>query len=105
MELILIVGGLLLLDILAMRFGVDSRILDVRDRRGWWPASVSGDAQRDLASTHQAQLHYEANLERLASLAQAGRPALRIRLADGLRALALRLEPVPCVECLASGSS
>jgi hypothetical protein len=33
MELILIVGGLLLLDILAMRFGVDSRIVDRRDQR------------------------------------------------------------------------
>jgi hypothetical protein len=105
MELMLILGSLLLLDLLAMRFGVDSRILDVRDRRGWWPASVTGDAQRDFASTHQAQLHYEANVARLASLAQAGRPALRIRLADGLRALALRIEPAPCLECLPSGSN
>jgi hypothetical protein len=37
MELAVILGGLLLLDVLALRFGVDSRILDVRDRRGWWP--------------------------------------------------------------------
>ena len=42
MELILIVAGLLLLDILAMRFGVDSRILDVHDdAEVRWPASLA----------------------------------------------------------------
>jgi len=39
MELILILSGLIALDILAMRFGVDSRLLDGRDRRGWWPGA------------------------------------------------------------------
>jgi hypothetical protein len=37
MELILFVGALVLLDVLAFRFGYDSRLLDPRDRRGWWP--------------------------------------------------------------------
>jgi hypothetical protein len=37
MELILFVGALVLLDILAARFGHDSRLLDPRDVRGWWP--------------------------------------------------------------------
>jgi len=37
MELILFVGALVLLDVLAARFGYDSRLLDPRDRRGWWP--------------------------------------------------------------------
>jgi hypothetical protein len=37
MELLLIVTLLVVLDIMAMRFGVDSRVLDDRDRRGWWP--------------------------------------------------------------------
>ena len=73
MELILIVAALLLLDILAMRFGVDSRILDVRD--------------------YQPQLPYYAPL---ASQPEIRRTSLRIRLADGLRALAVRIEPVAC---------
>jgi len=37
MELILITAAVLLFDLLAMRFGVDTRLLDERDRRGWWP--------------------------------------------------------------------
>jgi hypothetical protein len=37
MELIVFVGLLVLLDLLAVRFGHDSRLLDPRDRRGWWP--------------------------------------------------------------------
>jgi hypothetical protein len=37
MELVLIVTLLVVLDVLAMRFGVDSRVFDERDRRGWWP--------------------------------------------------------------------
>jgi hypothetical protein len=69
MELILIVGGLLLMDLVAMRFGDDSRIRDDRD---------------------------EAHGPRLASLAEVRRTSLRIRLADGLRALAVRIEPAPC---------
>jgi hypothetical protein len=32
MELLVIVIGLVVLDILAMRYGADSRLLDVRDR-------------------------------------------------------------------------
>jgi hypothetical protein len=66
MELILIVGGLLLLDILAMRFGVDSRIVDRRDQRPWWPDLMNGVRPR---------------------------PTLRVRLAHGLRVLAVRIEP------------
>jgi hypothetical protein len=93
MELLIFIGGLLVLDVLAMRFGVDSRVLDVRDRRGWWPAGI-GDALHDSAASHRAQLHHEANLERLASLATIGQPSLRIRMAHGLRALAARIEPV-----------
>jgi hypothetical protein len=37
MELLLIGAALIILDLLALRFGVDSRRLDERDRRGWWP--------------------------------------------------------------------
>jgi len=37
MELVLIVVALIVLDLLAARFGVDSRLLDPRDKRGWWP--------------------------------------------------------------------
>ena len=37
MEIILIVITLLVLDVLAARFGHDSRVLDPRDPRGWWP--------------------------------------------------------------------
>ena len=56
---------------------VGTRILDVRDR--------------------QAQLQHEANVERLASLAVVRRTSLRIRLAHGLRALAVRIEPAACL--------
>jgi hypothetical protein len=52
MELFLMIGILILLDILAMRFGVDSRILDVRDRRPWWPDLVIGDAMHAAARSH-----------------------------------------------------
>ncbi len=77
MELILIVAALLLLDILAMRFGVDSRILDVRD--------------------YQPQLAFVADAVRPASQSDTPRTTLRVRLAGGLRALALRIEPAACV--------
>ena len=73
MELILIVAAVLLLDILAMRFGVDSRILDVRD--------------------YQPQLAYVADAVRPARQADVRRASLRVRLAGGLRALAVRIEP------------
>jgi hypothetical protein len=73
MELILIVAALLLLDILAMRFGVDSRILDVRD--------------------YQPQLAFVADAVRPASQSGMPRTTLRVRLAGGLRALAVRIEP------------
>jgi len=73
MELILIVAAVLLFDILAMRFGVDSRILDVRD--------------------YQRQLPYVLDGARPAKLSDIRRSTLRVRLADGLRALAVRIEP------------
>ena len=69
MELILIVAALLLLDILAMRFGVDSRILDVRD--------------------YQPQMPYAAVPIPL----DTSRASVRVRVADRLRALAVRIEP------------
>jgi hypothetical protein len=37
MELILFVAALVVLDVLAARFGHDSRRLNPRDARGWWP--------------------------------------------------------------------
>jgi hypothetical protein len=37
MELLVIAAALVVLDVLALRFGHDSRVLDERDRRGWWP--------------------------------------------------------------------
>jgi len=52
-----------------MRYGVDSRRLDVRDG------------------------HHDAHVVRLVSLATVARPPVRIRLAHGLRALAAVLEP------------
>ena len=70
MELILIVAALLLLDILAMRFGVDSRILDVRD--------------------NQPRMAYHASVP---IPLDTKRASLRVRVANGLRALALRIEP------------
>jgi hypothetical protein len=73
MELILIVAALLLLDILAMRFGVDSRILDVRD--------------------YQPQMAYVAPVP---MPLDTSRTSLRVRVADGLRALAVRIEPAAC---------
>jgi hypothetical protein len=69
MELILIVAAVLLFDILAMRFGVDSRILDVRNR--------------------QSQAHDEP----LPIPLDVSRTSLRVRLAGGGRALAVRIEP------------
>jgi hypothetical protein len=39
MELMVFVAALMLLDLLALRFGYDSRILDPRDMRRWWPGS------------------------------------------------------------------
>jgi hypothetical protein len=70
MELIVMVIALLLLDILAMRFGVDSRILDVRD--------------------YQPQLAYHAPVP---IPLDTTRTTLRVRVADSLRALAVRIEP------------
>src|SRR3981081_4908902 len=67
MELIFMVVGLLVLDVLALRFGVDSRLLDVRD--------------------HDMDVHL------LASPAATRRPSLRVRLARGLYALAEGIEP------------
>jgi hypothetical protein len=40
MELILFTAALIVVDVLALRFGVDSRVLDERDRRGWWPGAA-----------------------------------------------------------------
>ena len=80
MELILIVVAVLLFDILAMRFGVDSRILDVRD--------------------YQRQLRYVLTEVRPAQPLETRRTTLRVRLADGLRALAVRIEPVPSAPAL-----
>jgi hypothetical protein len=77
MELLVLVGGLLLLDILAMRFGIDSRILDVRDRHAWWP-DLMHDTLHDYARWYPAT---------------AGPTPLRIRMAHGLRALAAMIEP------------
>jgi hypothetical protein len=36
MELLGVLAALLLLDVLALRYGVDSRRLSPRDSRGWW---------------------------------------------------------------------
>jgi len=92
MELLVLIGLLLLLDILATRYGVDSRRLDVRDGRSWWPG-LTHDSAHDLARWHLVQLHREAQAQRLVSLATVARPPVRIRLANGLRALAAVLEP------------
>ena len=73
--LILLVVGLLFLDILAMRYGVDSRLLDVRGDgavradRSWWPSVRQAPSARPA-------------------------PALRVRVAYRLRALAVRIDPV-----------
>jgi hypothetical protein len=36
MELLMLVIALVVLDLLAARFGYDSRVRDPRDARGWW---------------------------------------------------------------------
>jgi hypothetical protein len=97
MELFILIALILILDILAMRFGVDSRMLDARDGRGWWPHLMNGDPWQDAATSHRARLYQEANLERLAGLAVVARPPVRLRLADGLRALAVRIDPCSCL--------
>lgn len=97
MELLILIALLLLLDLLAMRFGVDSRRLDPRDNHRWWPDLMNGDPWHDTASSHQARLYREAHVERLAVLASIGRPPVRIRLAESLRALAVRIDPASCL--------
>jgi hypothetical protein len=37
MEVALLIAALVILDLLAAKFGYDSRVLDPRDIRGWWP--------------------------------------------------------------------
>jgi hypothetical protein len=93
MELIVIIVAFIALDILAMRFGADSRHVDTRDLRGWWPASLNGDPMHDSIRSRQSELHYEANLGRLASVAAIRRPPTRLRVAHSLRVMAARLEP------------
>jgi hypothetical protein len=93
MELLVILIGLVVLDILAMRFGADSRLLDARDRQGWWPDPLSGDSLNIAIRSRATDLRLEARMEELASLATAGRPTARVRLAHGLRTLAARVEP------------
>lgn len=36
MELLLLVAALVVFDVLAARYGFDSRVLNPRDARGWW---------------------------------------------------------------------
>jgi hypothetical protein len=38
---LLILGSVLVVGLLALRYGVDSRSLDTRDRRVWWPGHHS----------------------------------------------------------------
>jgi hypothetical protein len=105
MELLVIVIGLVVLDILAMRYGADSRLLDVRDRQGWWPDPLSGDSLDIAIRSRVADLRLEAYTEQLAGLATAGRPTVRVRLAEGLRTLAARIEPACCVPAAPAGAS
>ncbi len=37
MELLIVLAIFLVLDLLALCFGVDSRVQDPADDRGWWP--------------------------------------------------------------------
>ncbi|HLZ27139.1 MAG TPA: hypothetical protein VKV73_07445 [Chloroflexota bacterium] len=97
MELLILIALLFLLDLLAMRFGVDSRRLDPRDTHRWWPDLMNGDPWHDAARTYQARLYHEAHVGRLAGLAKVGRPPIRLRLADGLRSLAVRIDPASCL--------
>jgi len=97
MELLVVIALLLLLDILAMRYGVDSRHLDPRDNRRWWPDLLNGDPWHDAANVYQTRLFHEAQVERLAALASVGRPPVRLRLAESLRALAVRIDPASCL--------
>jgi len=39
MELVVFVAVLLIFELLVARFAYDSRILDPRDTRGWWPGA------------------------------------------------------------------
>jgi hypothetical protein len=36
MEAIVLLAALLMLDVLAAKFGYDSRIIELRNPRGWW---------------------------------------------------------------------
>jgi hypothetical protein len=94
MELILFIGALLLLDLLAMRFGVDSRALSLRADRGWWPDPPIGDLHHDLLASRRSQLLYEARVERLAVLAAAERTPPR-RSVNGVHRATARRAPKP----------
>jgi hypothetical protein len=39
MELLILLAALVVFDVLAARYGFDSRALNPRDARGWWPAA------------------------------------------------------------------
>jgi hypothetical protein len=41
MELLVFVAALIVFDLVVARFACDSRILDPRDTRGWWPGTRS----------------------------------------------------------------
>jgi hypothetical protein len=44
MELLVFVAALVVFDLLAARFASDSRMLDPRDTRGWWPDTCRAKA-------------------------------------------------------------
>ena len=101
MELLLLASGLVALDILALLFGADSRVLDPRARHEWWPATPaypSSSGVQDYASWYQAERLREAAFDHLASVALGARPSLRSQLARKLNALADWLEP-PVADC------
>jgi hypothetical protein len=50
-------------------------------------------------SEHRAQLYHEAEVERLVAEARAGRPTLRMRLAQALCRLAERLDTATTYPC------
>lgn len=95
MELLLIGAGLVFFDLLAVRFGVDSRVLDDA-RHDWWPAAPDAPSQRapgDMLDVVHAERLREAAADHLVGQALAGRPPLRVRLAQLMNGLADRLAP------------
>lgn len=102
MELLIIVAGLCLLAILALRFGSDSRPRAYSEEEHYARLGMTWDA----AQLHLLDLRHDAALWRMAQLAaKPDRPRRwRRAAARGLRGLAAWLSPAPNQAPLASSA-